>query len=35
MTPQNSPRPTSALYVRIPAAAAEKLDRAAFELKTP
>ena len=33
MSPQSSPRPTSALYVRIPAAAAEKLDRAAFELK--
>jgi len=25
----------TALYVRIPSAAAEKLDRAAFELKTP
>jgi excisionase family DNA binding protein len=27
--------PTSPLYVRLPAASAEKLSRAAFELKTP
>jgi excisionase family DNA binding protein len=27
--------PTSALFVRLPAASAERLDRAAFELKTP
>jgi excisionase family DNA binding protein len=28
-------RPTSALFVRIPTAAAERLDRASFELKRP
>jgi excisionase family DNA binding protein len=28
-------RPTSPLFVRIPAAAAERLDRASFELKRP
>ena len=27
--------PTSPLFVRLPAASAEKLNRAAFELKTP
>ena len=27
--------PTSPLFVRLPAASAEKLSRAAFELKTP
>ncbi len=30
-----TPPPTSAVFVRIPTAEAEKLDRAAFELKTP
>ena len=33
MTPAGDRPPTSALYVRIPTAEAEKLDRAAFELK--
>lgn len=30
-----SERPTSPLFVRLPAADAERLDRAAFELKRP
>lgn len=30
-----TPEPTSPLFVRLPASSAERLSRAAFELKTP